>query len=64
MYVLDADISAVAISEKLHQEQEWNGRTVIRPFAYDSKVLSDTEMKNRAPKAEMFTVVPFVERFL
>ena len=35
----------------LHQEQEWNGRTVLRPIAYGSKVLSDTEMKYGAPKA-------------
>ena len=45
MYVLDSDASVVAISGKLHQEQEWNGRTVLHPIAYGSKVLSDTEMK-------------------
>ena len=44
MYVLDTDASVVAISRILHQEQEWNGRTVLRPIAYGSKVLSDTEM--------------------
>ena len=72
MYVLDTDASVVAISGILHQEQEWNGktvlrpiayftrsrsgtgRTVLRPIAYGSKVLSDTEMKYGAPKAEMF----------
>ena len=43
----------------LHQEQEWNGKTVLRPIAYGSKLLSDTEMKYRAPKAEMFAVVNF-----
>ena len=47
MYVLDTDASVVAISGILHQEQEWNGRTVLRPIAYGSKVLSDTEMKSR-----------------
>ena len=47
----------VAISGILHQEQEWNGRTVIRPIAYGNKVLSDTYMKYGAPKAEMFPVV-------
>ena len=57
MYVLDTDASVVAISGILHQEQEWNGRTVLRPIAYGSKVLSDTEMKYGAPKAEMFAVV-------
>ena len=44
MYVLDTDASVVAISGILHQEQEWNGRTVLRPIAYGSKVLSDSEM--------------------
>ena len=43
--VLDTEASVVAISGKLHQEQEWNGRTVLRPIAFGSKVLSDTEMK-------------------
>ena len=61
MYVLDTDASVVAISGILHKEQEWNGRTVLRPIAYGSKVLSDNEMKYGAPKAEMFAVVTFVE---
>ena len=51
MFVLETDASVVAISGILHQEQEWNGRTVLRPIAYGSKVLSDTEMKYGAPKA-------------
>ena len=50
MNVLDTDASVVAISGILHQEQEWNGRTVLRPIAYGSKVLSDTEIKYGAPK--------------
>ena len=33
----------------------------LRPIAYASKVLSDTEMKYGAPKAEMF--VTFVEKY-
>ena len=33
MYVLDTDASVVAISGILHQEQDWNGRTVFRPIA-------------------------------
>ena len=45
MFVLDTDASVVAISGILHQEQEWNGKIVLRPIAYGSKVLSDTEMK-------------------
>ena len=63
VYVLDTDASVVAISGILQQEQEWNGRTVLRPIAYGSKVLSDTEMKYGAPKAEMFAVVTFVEKY-
>ena len=63
MFVLDTDASVVAISGILHQEQEWNGRTVLRPIAYGSKVLSDTEMKYGAPKAEMFAVITFVEQY-
>ena len=63
MYVLDTDASVVAISGILRQEQEWNGKTVLRPIAYGSKVLSDTEMKYGAPKAEMFAVVTFVEKY-
>ena len=63
MYVLDTDASVVAISGILHQEQEWNGKTVLRPIAYGSKVLSDTEMKYGAPKAEIFAVVTFVEKY-
>ena len=63
IFVLDTDASVVAISGILHQEQEWNGRTVLRPLAYGSKVLSDTEMKYGAPKAEMFAVITFVEKY-
>ena len=63
MFVLDTDASVVAISGILHQEQEWNGRTVLCPIAYGSKVLSDTEMKYGAPKAEMFAVITFVEKY-
>ena len=63
MYVLDTDESVVAISGTLHQEQEWNGKTFLRPIAYGTKVLSDTEMKYGAPKAEMFAVVICVEKY-
>ena len=63
MFVLDTDASVVAISGILHREQEWNGTTVLRPIAYGSKVLSDTEMKYGAPKAEMFAVITFVEKY-
>ena len=63
MYALDTDATVVAISGILHQEQEWIGKTVLRPKAYRSKVLSDTEMKYGAPNAEMFDVVTFVEKY-
>ena len=63
MYVLDTDASVVAISGILHHEQEWIGRTVLRPIAYGSKVLSDIEMKYGEPKAKMFAVVKFVETY-
>ena len=61
--MLDTDASIAANSGKLYQEQEWNGKTVLRPIGYGSKVLSDTEMKYGAPKAEMFAVVTFVEKY-
>ena len=61
MFVLDTDASVVAISGILHQEQESNERMVLRPIAYESKVLSDTEMKYGAPKAEIFAVITFGE---
>ena len=54
MYVLDTDASVVAISGNLHQEQEWNGKTVLRPIAYGSKALSDTEMKYGATFTEKY----------
>ena len=63
MYVLDTDASVVTHSRILHQDQEWNGRTVLRPIAYGSKLLSDTERKYGAPKAEIFAVVTFVEKY-
>ena len=53
MCILDTDASVVAISGLLHQEKEWNGRTVLRLIAYGGKVLSNTEIKYGSPKAEM-----------
>ena len=63
MFVLDTDASVVAMSGMLHQEQDWNERTVLHPIAYGSKVLSDTEMKYGALKAEMLAVITFVEKY-
>ena len=61
--VLGTDASVVAITGILHQEQEWIGRTVLRPNAYGSKVLSDSELKFGAPKGELFAVIKFVEKY-
>ena len=44
MFLLDTYESGVAISDILHLQQRCNGRTVLRPKAYGSKILSDTEM--------------------
>ena len=63
MCVLDTDASVVAISGMRDQEQEWNGRTVLRAVAYGSKVLSDTEMNYDEPKKEIFTEVTFVRKY-
>ena len=63
MYVLDTAVSVIAISGILHQEQEWNETTVLRPIDYGSKVLSDTEIKYGAPKAEIFLVITFLEKY-
>ena len=63
MYVLDTDASVVAISGIHHQEQERNGKTVLRPIAYGRKVLSDTDMEYGAPKAKIIAVVTFVEKY-
>ena len=35
----------------------------FHPIAYGSKVLSDTEMKHGAPKAELFAVITFMEKY-
>ena len=64
MLVLETYASVVAISgipHTLYQEQEWNGRTVLWPIAYGSKVLSDTEKKYGAPKAVRFAVITLLK---
>ena len=63
MFVLDTDAPVVNITGIIYQEHEWNGKTVLRPVAYGSKVLSDTEKKSGAPKAEMFAVITFLEKY-
>ena len=63
MFYLDTDASEVAISGILHQEQEWNGKKILRPVCYGSRVLNAPEQRYGAPKAEMLAVVFFVEKY-
>ena len=63
MYVLDTDASVVSHLRNTASRARMEGRTVLRPIAYGSKVLSDTEMKYGAPKADLFAVVTFVEKY-
>ena len=60
MYVLDTDASVVAISSILHQEQEWNGKTILRPIACGSKILSDTEMNTARPRQKCLRLSPLM----
>ncbi|MEO1519094.1 MAG: ribonuclease H family protein, partial [Bacteroidota bacterium] len=62
-FYLDTDASNVGISAILHQEQEWNGKKVLRPIYFGSKSLNSTQMKYGAPKLEMLAVVTFVKKF-
>ena len=60
--MLGTDASVLRYLGILCQEQEWSGRTVLRPKAYGCKVLSDTELKNGEPKVYMFEVITSVAR--
>ena len=62
-FVLDTDASTVAIAGILHQEQEHNGKTILRPIVYGSKSLTRTQLNYGAPKLEMYAVFCFVEKF-
>ena len=62
-FVLDTDASAVAIAGILHQEQEHNGRTILRPIVYGSKSLTRTQLNYGAPKLEMYAFFLFIEKF-
>ena len=62
-FVLDTDASAVAIAGILHQEQQFNGKTILRPIVYGSKSLTRTQMNYGAPKLEMYAVFYFIEKF-
>ena len=62
-FILDTDASDVAISGFLQQEQEVDGKRKVRPIAYGSKMLSSTERKYGAAKAEMLAAVKFFDKF-
>ena len=62
-FVLDTDASAVAIAGILHQEQEHNGKIVLRPIDYGSKSLTKKQLNYGAPKLEMYAVFYFIEKF-
>ena len=55
-FVLVKDASAVAIAEILQQEQEqeYNGKTILRPIVYGSKSLTRTQLNYGATKLEMY----------
>ena len=55
-FVLDTDASTVAIAGILHQEQEYNGKTILRPIIYGCKTLTKTQLNYGAPKLEMYAV--------
>ena len=62
-FVLDTDASTVAIAGILHQEQEYNGKTILRPIVYGRKSLTKTQLNYGAPKLKMYAVFYFVEKF-
>ena len=61
-FVLYTDASTVAIAGILHQEQEYNGKTILRPKVYGSKSLTKTQLNYGAPKLETYAVFYFVEK--
>ena len=62
-FVLDTDASTVAIAGILHQEQEYNGKTILIPIVYGSKSLTKNQLNYGAPKLELYAVFYFVEKF-
>ena len=59
-FVLDTDDSAVAIAGILHQEQEPNGKTILRSIVYGSKSLTRTQLNYGALKLEMYPAFYFI----
>ena len=62
-FVLDTDASAVAIAGILHQEQEYNRNTILRPIVHGSKTLTRTQLNYVSPKLEMYAGFYFIENF-
>ena len=63
-FVLDTAASTVAIAGILHQKQEYNGKTILRPIVYGSKSLKRTQLNYGAPKLEMYAVFYFCRKIL
>ena len=61
-FVLDTDASAVAIAGILHQEHEYNRKTILRPIVYCTKSLTKTQLYLGAQKLEMYAVSYFIEK--
>ena len=55
-FVLDTDASAVAIAGILHQEQEYNGKTILLPIIYGNKSLTRTQWNYGTPNLKMYAV--------
>ena len=62
-FVLDTNASAVAIAGTLHQEQEHDGKIILRPIVYGSKSLTKTQLSYGASKLEMYAVFYVIEKF-
>ena len=62
-FVLDTEVSAVAIAGILHQEQESIGKAILRPNVNGSKSLTRTQLNYVIPKLEMYAVFYFNEKF-
>ena len=62
-FYLDTDASIVAISGILHQEQEEDGKKVMKVIAYASRGLQQAELNYGAPKLEMLAAIYHIELF-
>ena len=62
-FVLDTNATSVAIAGILHQEQEHNGKTVLRPIVNGSKSLTRTQLNYGAPQLEIYVVIYFIKKY-